>query len=83
LKPVASPETKMLQLVVSKVISEGILIDPYSDGWYQSCQLDKLKITAINVFPSSTLPEKLAQMVASKSTLDAAMQFKIRCWATK
>jgi hypothetical protein len=46
----------MIQLVFSKAISERIVVDPYSDGFYQVCQLYKLKIPAINVFPASVNP---------------------------
>jgi hypothetical protein len=51
-----SPEENLIQLVLSKAISEGIMIDQNSDNFYQPCTLDKLKIPAIEVFPVSMKP---------------------------
>jgi hypothetical protein len=56
----ATPETCMMCWVLEKAVSEKLMIDQNSQGFYQSFQLDKLKIPSIEVFPDSMKPNKFA-----------------------
>jgi hypothetical protein len=52
----SNPEINMRHVVLSKALSEQIMIDPNSDGFYQGYQLDQLKIPNIEVFPDTIKP---------------------------
>ena len=66
----SSPEENMMQVVLLKSISEGIMIDQNSDGFYQTCRLDELKIPSLEVFPASMKPVKFELKSKTTSSKD-------------
>jgi hypothetical protein len=56
----SSPELNMLNQILSQAVLEGIMVDQNSNKSYQLCELDKLKIPLIDVFPESMKPKSFA-----------------------
>jgi hypothetical protein len=59
----ASPEMNMMHIVFTKAVSEGILVDQNSSGFYTLCQV---RIPLIEIFPASLKPVKFG-LVDKKS----------------
>jgi hypothetical protein len=54
-----NPEINMMNLVLTKAVSEKIMVNQQSHGiFHQLCQLDNLKIPSIEMFPASMKPNK-------------------------
>jgi hypothetical protein len=52
------PEINMMNIVLSQALSEEIMVDQNSEGFYQSCKLDQLKIPGNHIFPLSMKPKE-------------------------
>jgi hypothetical protein len=54
----STPEKSLLNIVLSRAISEDLMVDQTSDGFHQSYKLDELKIPKIEMFPKSMKPRR-------------------------
>jgi hypothetical protein len=75
----SSPEGFILNTFKSKALSEEIMVDPSSSGFYQSTQLEELKIPKIEVFPPTMKPGNLysdSRVTFSQEEISIQSKFK-------